>query len=893
MSINSEQSQKVVQVFGTKEFTHSHENLYKLGGNRRNIFKKLNDIIAVVGIEGANAFKSFKTTKHGESRIRGCVKYDLGDAFRLITVQSNRIIWLLFCGSHDECDKWLNKNSGLTPALLEGEVKFTRENSAGSKPELRRDAVPSGSLLIDRLDENHLDEFLDEFSGSVSRKISILKCVADPSEIYDVSGRVEDPSLASLAQDVLLALLEDDREGAAMRLDLHFGRAKTENAWSDAEIVTIKVGSNVYDVAFGSDDYLQKINEFARNGKSLDWLLFMHPEQKTIVDRDYTGAAQLSGVSGAGKTCIALRRAIRLAGNADKPEVLIVTLNQSLAGLIKHLARLSCDEPDVLRRITVVSMFELCQRLLEELEPDRVRYYGEVSDKLGDNIDEVFREYYRQWQNNKDASVLSRLHRNLTAQGIDAEAYLREEFDWIRSALPTPDRTNYLEIERSGRRHPLSEGARKAVLEGLLGWETKMEAVGITDYLGLTKAVSKHLADLSVHYDHIIVDEAQDFGTTELAILRHLVAEGANDIFLCGDIAQHVLPKHRVLKNAGISVSGRSEKITRNYRNTRQILEVAYAVLLNNLAEEMLDTAKDDLEILDPKYANRSLNAPVLLKASSLEEELTYAVTHLREFIQKSPDSTACIVISGYKHTEVQAYADYLGLPALDGTLDPFNEPLVISDLEQTKGYEFDTVVILNCEDGILPPAGVPKDELYRFSCQLYVAMTRAKNDLYLSYHSQKSRWLSDIGDQLTEFEWSDIESLPAEQLLSKPERLPDVEWSETNENDLFGLSGHQFCFTKHAMGLSNETIDKLIELVDGKGLRAAGGRGSLKWRSVRNAIMAVESEANARRVFGPQVSKELREKFSQELGLVSTTGTTPSGARPGRRILTLNSKLL
>ena len=866
MSSGSEVMQSLVQVYVTKEFRQSHTNLYQLGGIRRNIFKKLNDLIAVVRIEGADAFRSFKTTKSGESRIKGCVKYELGGGFRLITVQSKRIIWLLFCGSHDECDKWLNKNSGLTPALLEGEVNFTRRNSAHSKPALRGDAVPSDVLLIDRLDKKNLDEFLDEFSGSVSHKISILKCVSDPGQIYEVSGGIENQNLASLAQDVLLALLEDDREGASMRLDLHFGRAKTENAWSDAEIVTIKVGSNVYDVVLDSEDYLQKINEFAQNGKSLDWLLFMHPEQQSIVDRDYSGAAQLSGVSGAGKTCIALRRAIRFAESVDKPRVLIVTLNQSLAGLIKHLAKLSCSDPDVLRSITVVSMFELCQRLLKELEPNRIRQYGEVSDKLGDNIDEVFREYYRQWQNNHDASALSRIHRNLTAQGIDSESYIREEFDWIRSALPTSDRTSYLEIERSGRRHPLGDGARKAVLNGLLGWEKKMEAVGITDYLGLTKAVSKHLTDLSAHYDHIIVDEAQDFGTTELAILRHLVADGPNDIFLCGDIAQHVLPKHRLLKNAGIAVSGRSEKITRNYRNTRQILEVSYAVLWNNLAEEMLDTTKDDLEVLDPKYANRSLNDPVLLKADSLEEELTYTVAHLNDFIKNSHDSTACIVICGYKHTEIKAYAKSLGLPALDGTLDPFSESLVISDLEQTKGYEFDTVVILNCEDGILPPVGVPKDEVYRFSCQLYVAMTRAKNDLYLSYHSKRSRWLSDIGGQLTEFEWSEFESFSAEQLLSKPERLPDVEWSEKNVNDLFGLTGHQFCFTRQAMGLSTETLDKLIELVDGKGLQAAGGRRNLKWRSVRDAIRAVKEDANARRIFGPQVSRELRERFSEEL---------------------------
>jgi hypothetical protein len=440
------------RVLFTKEFSRSHVNLYKLGGNRRNIFKKLNDLLKVAEIEGTKAFNTYKTTKHGETRIKNCVKYELGDGYRLITVQSNRIIWLLFCGSHDECDKWLDKNSGLTPIVEDGEVSFARQNEAGSMPMPRGDAVPSVDFLIDRLDSKNLDEFLDEFPGSVGRKISLLKCAPEPTAIYEVSGGIDVQALASLAQDVLLALLEDDRDGAVMRLDLHLGRAKIESHWSDDEIVSIKIGSNVYDLAFGSEEYVRKINEFAKSGTSLEWLLFMHPEQKAIVDRDYNGAAQLSGVSGAGKTCIALRRAVRLAGKANEPKVMIVTLNQSLAGLIKHLAKLSCNDPDVLNSISVLSMFDLCQQLLEELEPERFRYYGEVADKLGDNIDEVFREYYRQWHNNGDASVLSRVHRNLTAQGIDAESYIREELDWIRSALPTPDRDKYFEIERSGRR---------------------------------------------------------------------------------------------------------------------------------------------------------------------------------------------------------------------------------------------------------------------------------------------------------------------------------------------------------------------------------------------------------------------------------------------------------
>ena len=52
---------------------------------------------------------------------------------------------------------------------------------------------------------------------------------------------------------------------------------------------------------------------------------------------------------------------------------------------------------------------------------------------------------------------------------------------------------------------------------------------------------------------HLMVDEAQDFGTTELLILKRLVRMNRN--FYCGDISQSVLPKHRDWKAVGVDFS--------------------------------------------------------------------------------------------------------------------------------------------------------------------------------------------------------------------------------------------------------------------------------------------------------------------------------------------------
>ena len=43
------------------------------------------------------------------------------------------------------------------------------------------------------------------------------------------------------------------------------------------------------------------------------WTVFLHPEQRQWVERDYTGPARVSGSAGTGKTIVALHRAAHLA----------------------------------------------------------------------------------------------------------------------------------------------------------------------------------------------------------------------------------------------------------------------------------------------------------------------------------------------------------------------------------------------------------------------------------------------------------------------------------------------------------------------------------------------------------------------------------------------------
>lgn len=848
-----------------KDFDASLHKLFKLGGQNKKRFEKASGFVEAIGYGQFEDLKKFPITKNGESRIKSCVKFDLGDGFRLITQQSNKCVLLLFVGNHDSCEDWLNRNRGL-------EVVFDAE--AGTLRPIFKSAPeqgvvvspppkPSDGPLLEKLSASQVDELLQGVPARTVMKLGQLSGTVTANEIQGICTDIPEANRMNLIQDVLCHLAADDVENAELRLDEFLGRTKSIERSDVYEVLAVKDGDTIRRLVVGTKEYDEWLKRFSLEGDHLEWMLFMHPEQEQIVEEDFEGASQLSGVSGSGKTCIAVRRALRLAKYSAGERVLLVTLNRSLAGLISKLVDAAADNESVRSRVKVTSFFELCQELLAEFEPDRVHYYDAVSWKLNEHIDEVFREYYRCWTNSRTADVLLPIQQSLCAQGINAEAYLREEFDWIRTALPPNTRPHYAnpqKTQRLGRTHPIQREWRRAILKGLDGWEQKMEAVGVIDYLGLTTALLRYIEKLPNRFTKIVIDEAQDFGTMELSILRAMVPAGPNDIFLCGDIAQHILPKHRVLPEAGIDIGNRRRRIQRNYRNTRQILEAAYHVLYQNLHDEMLDRAEKDLEILDPKYANRSSNEPLVLKAGSLEEEIGYARTVVSSHLKQHPNANCCIALAGYSTCEVERFAKKLGLRALDGSGGFLQEKLVLSDLEQTKGYEFDLVVIVNCCNGVLPPHDTPTDEMYRDGCRLYVAMTRAKNDLYLSYHGEPSPWLQSASEKLSFFGWDEVEELITEFLMQAPEKIPELE--ESDHSVIGALNGEQYCYTRYALGLSHEAQDKLRELVDGRGMIRSTDRQRVKWRSVLDLKRDLASSPRVRGMFGPKTSVELRDNL-------------------------------
>jgi superfamily I DNA/RNA helicase len=842
------------------DFGRALNKLWRKGGRFQ---KAADEVLAVIGSASLrdDPFASLRQTHHGESRIKNCIKFDLENFCRLITVRVGEAWILLYCGSHEECDRWLDTNRGLLPVVSESGVVAATWESIGSSG-LGLSGSHAAGKLYQKIDEEYFERLINGLNRGIVREIEAFEAHVVDAELWETLARVESDEQRLALFDVLAMLRAGKAAEATLRAKLYLGIAQPLAFIPIEDLPELVDSAVIRRIDPTSTTYKEALVRFMRTARYRDWMLFMHPNQEAVADEDFAGSAKLVGVSGSGKTCVVVRRAARLAKLYPYEKVLVLTLNPALAKLIRTLIVESCD-PKEAERITVQPFYELCRELMLRFDPRGERKYREITWKHDEHVDEIWLEYYRCENNNDDAAVLQNLHDHLLARSWNPDAYIREEIDWLRSALPVSDYESYLDTERvkrKGRTVPLSTAYRQDVLKGAEGWTDKMNVVGVRDLLSLAQAVCERIDQLSPEYRCALVDEVQDLGNVELRIVRALVPPNENDLFFTGDAAQAVTSKYQSLREIGIEVpSASSRRLDLNYRNSREILDVAHSILKDHMTEEMKD--REDLPILDPEYSQFSGSTPVLLEAASLAEELSAAIQLANETIGTKPLAKVCIAVCGHSHYELSQYGAEIGLPVLDGSIDVDDGEIFLSDLEQTKGFEFDVVCIVNCSHGVIPDGGAPDSERFRDLARFYVAMTRAKTDLVLSWSHAPSVFVKGRGNQLLEAKWSDYIDLSKTKNVKAPTILEELHESSANHN-WRTMTGPELLFSPYALGVSIELSTKIRQLVDGSGVRKGNDR--IKWRTMGDAADDYRRNSISRRQWGPEVGRQFEELVSR-----------------------------
>jgi hypothetical protein len=96
-----------------KRFEKELEGLWQSGQKSALAARKTEKLIKALTQKGPPDLKKvWKLTGWGEKRIEGCLKYDLGDGFRVVCFRRRETLFVSFIGDHDECQKYLDHYSG-------------------------------------------------------------------------------------------------------------------------------------------------------------------------------------------------------------------------------------------------------------------------------------------------------------------------------------------------------------------------------------------------------------------------------------------------------------------------------------------------------------------------------------------------------------------------------------------------------------------------------------------------------------------------------------------------------------------------------------------------------------------------------------------------------------
>lgn len=460
------------------------------------------------------------------------------------------------------------------------------------------------------------------------------------------------------------------------------------------------------------------------------WIVFLHPSQRELVEKDFKGPARVMGAAGTGKSVVALRRAVRLA-RTPSARVLLTTFSDPLASALERkLKILAGESSSVVPRIAVGSFFAIAKELYQLA-------FGRAPAIASAEL------------------VKSLLIKAAAAQGNPvSDRFLLSEWTHIVDAWQVKSAEAYGSIPRLGRKSRMGSKQRDRVWPV---FETVLQQIaqrGMVTEAGVFQAVADHYRDREEKpFTNVVVDEAQDLGVAELRFLAAIAPATPNALFFAGDLGQRIFQQPFSWKSLGVNVQGRSTTLKINYRTSHQIRETADRLMDNSIAD--VDGEKDDrlgtisvfngpeptIALAEDIEAERRLTAEFIRTARNdgvLPEEIAVFVRS-RELIARARDA---IRAAGEDAFELTMFKE--GPPGA----------IRVGVMHLAKGLEFKAVAVISCDEDQLPLRSrletvadeVELDDVFATERQLfYVACTRARDRLLVVGLRPGSEFIRDL----------------------------------------------------------------------------------------------------------------------------------------------------
>jgi superfamily I DNA/RNA helicase len=596
----------------------------------------------------------------------------------------------------------------------------------------------------------------------------------DRKALVDVLGIDESLAVSALAapdENALIALAEKAVEWQGLALldlatglsvaevqdKLSLGGPTTAEAASDADRLVEGLRHPAAEMSFAWIESNAELRRVIEGGDFGAWRVFLHPEQRKYAERSYSGPFRLSGGAGTGKTVVLLHRTRMLVRREPDSRILLTTFTTNLADQLRtDLDRLDPALPKAAGLgepgISVYGIDAVASAVLRRAGADAA---ADAEAVLGAATTQLLgRTPGTAWREALDAAG------GELPLGLRSPQFFVAEYAQVVLPNRITSRETYYKVRRPGRGVALDRAKRAAVWSVIEAYRAQARVAGSVDFPEAATIAAVHLrraADMNGEYvaDHVLVDEGQDLGPGHWYLLRALVGEHADDLFIAEDSYQRIYGQRVTLSQFGIRIVGRSQRLTLNYRTTAQNLAYAINVLKGG--------AYVDLEAGQESTAGyrsaRSGPVPRLMPCATLTDELDRAADLIRTWAAETdaPETIAVLVREQRQRDRLVSGLAERGVTvrAVDREHIKPGQPVAMT-MHRAKGTEFSKVLLFGVDQGAIPrplrdeqyAEDAWADALLRERSLLYVAATRARDELVLSWSGDPSRLLPPAADQ-------------------------------------------------------------------------------------------------------------------------------------------------
>ena len=611
----------------------------------------------------------------------------ISDDLRVIVHQGKDSWNIMYIDHHDAAYRWAERKRVLENEQGGLRLQQIEWEIIKQKKEVIEHAFPP---LFSHLESKYFQEL-----GFPEISLSAIYAVRTEEQLIELLEDFPNP-LACILLDLYEGKIIIPKE--AKEIFSHFSYSKEE-------------GESMNSAPLDEEEIERVVNE----DDLTNWVLYVPEEQQVVIDAEYSQPVWLNGAAGTGKSVVALHRARKIA-REEQNVVILSTSKILLDQLSADLDFLCRNEIDVRQKIQCVQIedfiFQFAYQYRLQKPPNSQIKYQQSRD-----IDKKWNTFVRS---------------NLRpyANKISIDWYI-DEWNYAINQCGCIEWDDYKKTFREGREIALTTKEKIDIWSYIRTFRIEQLKNNTPDMAYLCLFAINWIKDNGIEIGHIIVDEVQDLNNAQLRFIEELYSNGQGTLLLTGDVNQRLFQSK--LNVDKLNISFQKVELHTCYRTTEFIRRYAEQVLATKsiITSHCLEVGKP---VLECSFDDQEQEAKTVVEQIQkwTQEGISYNDIVILRRLKKRSD-----ILFSY----MEKYHSYM--------IDNEKNKVRMCSFFSAKGIEFDAVIVLGAEEGLVPFFSSQKmsqidswDYVQRERKKLYVALSRPRKELMVTWVGKKSYFL-------------------------------------------------------------------------------------------------------------------------------------------------------